>query len=178
MLLASVVALSVAVAAGPRSVAHASTPPGGVTIYGDGLAAGWRSWSWGSSTNFGVASPVYAGSRSLSVQITSGWGALYLRADQAVTGTADMRLRFAARASQPGQRYLVRLVDSGGQSGTEVLLADVGGDPAADRWTVYDIPIAALGMVGRPIAGIILQDPFGQPLPPLYVDEVQFVTGG
>lgn len=47
-------------------------------VYGDGLAAEWADWSWGSTLNFAVTTPVHGGTKSLSVKYNAAWAGLYL----------------------------------------------------------------------------------------------------
>src|SRR5215216_4237510 len=54
-----------------------------VVIYGDSLASNWQDWSWDATRNFSNPSPIQSGSRSISVQITQAWGALYLHSTTA-----------------------------------------------------------------------------------------------
>ena len=65
--------LAVSLAAPTASVAQSA-----LTIYADTLANGWQDWSYGSSRNLANTSPVHSGSHSISVTITSAWGAIQL----------------------------------------------------------------------------------------------------
>lgn len=154
------------------------TPGGGggsLDVYADALAGGWENWSYGASVDLGVTSPVHAGSRAIGLTITSGWGALNLHTDNAFDAAQYTHLRFAARASASGQRYRVSLADDNGQQLTPVALADHGGDPTAGQWTVYQIPLAALGASGKRITGIQIKDRTGGAQPVVWVDSLSVV---
>jgi len=150
-------------------------PTGGITVFGDSLAAGWQNWSWSSTINFSNTNPVYAGTASIAFTATGPWGGLYLHTDTAVDTTSVSTLSFAVRASQTGQKYQVALYDANNQLlKATVPLGNYGGDPPPDTWKVYAIPLADLNGAGKLVKGILIQEALGQAQPALYVDELGF----
>ncbi len=146
-------------------------------IYGDGLAAGWANWSWGSTVNLGVTAPVYSGTRALSLTVTAAWGGLYLRAPGPVATDGYTHLRFAARASTSGQVYRVELRAADGRAMPALSLADYGGQPVVGSWRVYTIPLADLGGAGVTLVGVRIKDGSGGAQAALYVDAVSLGSG-
>lgn len=146
-------------------------------VFTDALASGWTDWSWNSTVNLSVTSPVYEGNRSLSFDALSAWGGLYLRTANPVNTAAYSHLTFAAQGTQAGQRLAVWLVDANGAAlGTYALLSNYGGDPEPGTWRRYDIPLGATGFGanGAPVGGIVIQDNTGQAQPVVYLDRLGF----
>ncbi|MGI8553369.1 MAG: hypothetical protein ACR2PL_21675 [Dehalococcoidia bacterium] len=144
----------------------------GLTIYGDDLAAKWQSWSWDSTIDLGVTKPVYSGARAISFTLSTAWGGFYLHSDVPIDTAPFTYLRFAAQASQPGQRYAAVLVDENDRFiGAPVFLANYG-DITAGVWKYYHVPLADLGGAGKRIKGIVIQDGLGKLQPALYLDDI------
>ncbi len=145
-------------------------------VYADGLGTGWHNWSWGSYVNFS-APGAYAGTQAIGWQIASAWGGLYLHTDAAVASRGDTALQFAILANQWNQRLSVSVYGDNAQPvGYARLLAELGGDPPANSWKVYSVPLSALGAAGQRISGIVLQDATGAAQPTLRVDEVKLTS--
>lgn len=154
-----------------------AAPPAALTVYGDALAAGWANWSWSSTVNLAVTTPVYSGGRAISFSGVAAWAGLSLRAAAAVTTGPYTHLQFAARATQAGQRYGVALRDANGNPTRANLSLDgYGGQPVAGAWKVYQIPLADLNALNRTILGIVIQDATGAAQPALYVDAIELVN--
>jgi hypothetical protein len=130
-------------------------------------------WSWGSTVNFSVTTPVFAGTRSTSFS-ASGWGALYLHRSSAFDTTPYRVVRFAARGTQAGQEYIVRLYDAATNALIERPLSSYGGAPPTGSFRVYTIPLVDLAPPGAQISGISIQNVTGASAPPLYIDELVF----
>ncbi len=139
------------------------------TIYGDSLAPGWRNCSWGSEINLANTSPRYSEGRSISFTATRSWGALCLRTKTAIHITPNSYLRFAAQASQAGQKYSVRLFDSYKYRRVERRLATFTINPIAGTWKVYTIPLSDLSTNATQIRGVVIQSRTALPQPALYV---------
>ncbi len=154
----------------------AAAPSVGTVVYDDAPAAGWRNWSWGATVNLSATAPVYAGARSISFTATSAWAGLYLRTATPVPAGSVTLLRFAARATQAGQRYGVELRDESGGRLKSVLIDAYGGAPPASAWKVYQIPVTDLGAAGRAIGGVVIQERNGSAQPALYVDSISFIA--
>lgn len=157
-----------------RSAAAAPTTAS-LVVYDDALASGWSNWSWDATVNPSAASPVYAGSRSLSATTTKAWGGLYLHSKIEVATTPATVLQFAAQASGRGGRFGVVLFSASDRRvGGEVLLANAGGEPAPGAWTLYSIPLSAFSSQMVAVGGFAIQDESGVAQPALFVDAVSF----
>lgn len=147
-------------------------------LYGDALASGWQNWSWGSTVNLAVTSPVHAGVRSISLQLNQAWAALFLHTDTPVDMAPYSTLNFALRATQANQQYSVTFYNVNSQIiGVQLPLSSYGGNPIATAWKTYSIPIADFGIGGQQVGGLIIQDWIGQAQPVVYVDEIRFSGG-
>jgi hypothetical protein len=147
------------------------------TIYRDSLASSWYNWSYKSTVNFANTSPVYEGTTSLSVIYRVGYATLYLHTPNPVDSTPDNYLFFVARAAQANQHYAVYLLDvKGNKYASPLPLANYGGNPVVDSWKPYKIPLSALGAVGKPIAGFVIQEWAGKSQRTLYVDTIKLIT--
>lgn len=143
-------------------------------IYGDALAAGWVNYSWSGTPNFTSTAQVYSGSRAIAFTSARRWAGLYLHSDTGVTTTAGTVLHFALRTTAPGQVYGVRVLSTNDvQIGQELFLVNQGGNPPANTWQVYDIPLSAFGAAGQKIGGIAIQDEGGVVQPLFFVDDIR-----
>lgn len=160
----------------PGAAASAAGSPG-ATVYHDALGSGWADWSWNATINFGSASPVYAGNRSIRLTVTRAWGAIQLHSDAGVAAAQYPYLTFAARASRSGQSYTVALTDTHNQQFAPFLpLTKYGGDPVTGAWKLYTIPVADLGAAGKQVGGFVLQESQGTAQPAVYLDEIAFTS--
>jgi hypothetical protein len=147
-------------------------PPSPYTIYGDSLQ--WDNWSFDTTVDPAATSPVYAGTRSMSVTFNAAWAGLNLRT--AGFNTAGYTsLRFAIRpGGQPLSAMSVTLnnADSGGALGSanpaSYAVAASGG------WYLVTIPLSALGAANTTITRVMIQDLTGAPQPVFYLDEIGF----
>ncbi len=145
-------------------------------VYTDALAPGWVNWSWNASVNFAATAPVYAGANAIAFSTSAAYGGIYLHNDAPLNTTGLNYLVFAARATQAGQRYGVVLEDVNNRHiGVELLLANYGGDPQPGGWTLYRIPLVAIGAADCEVGGVVIQDEAGVVEPVLYVDAIGFV---
>ena len=153
--------------------AYASTD---AVIYGDSLASGWANWSWSGSVNFS-ATPAYSGSYAIGWQTTSAWGGLYLHTNSPVQTTSSTVLHVAVQASASGEQFGIGLYGQGNQpiGARSLSLTTLGGAPAANSGTVYDIPLSALGVAGQAITGIAIQDISGGTQPSVLIDDLKLV---
>lgn len=152
------------------TTAYAST---NAVIYDDSLAGGWANWSWSSSVDFN-ATPAYSGAYAIGWQTTNSWGGLYLHTDSPVQTTSGTVLHVAIRASAAGEQFGIGLYGQGNQpiSNGSLSLTAFGGAPAANAWTVYAIPLSALGAAGQAVTGITIQDFSGGAQPPALIDDL------
>lgn len=109
-------------------------------LYADALATNWGNWSWWSTVDF-AARNAYAGSRSISWRIDGPWGGLYLHSDELVATTDSTSLTFALRTTASDQRVTVSLYGERNQQLAKPRpLSQLGGDPPAGSWKLYEIP--------------------------------------
>ena len=143
-------------------------------IYSDTLAGGWANWSWSSSIDFN-ATPAYSGAYAIGWQTTGAWGGLYLHTDSPVQTVSGSVLHFALRASATGEQFSIGLYGQGnhliGNNGLSPTA--FGSAPAANSWTVYDIPLSAFGAAGQAVTGVAIQDSSGGTQPPVLIDDVK-----
>lgn len=142
-------------------------------VYSDGLHTPWVNWSWNSDVNLSANSVVYEGINAISYTANAPWAAMYLHTDNPVSTANYQSLDFSLRASQNNQQYNLLFYNSNSQViGQVINLATYGGQPTANTWKTYSIPLPA----NTNIAGIALQESKGTNQPALYIDAVSFVT--
>ena len=148
-------------------------------IYGDALASGWHDQSWDANVNYAYPRAPYSGRDSISYRATAPWAGLDIRGDSGVNGASYGKLTFALKASKNNQQYAVYLRGIDGQNLSEpVSLASYGGQPVANRWKTYSIPLAALGASTTQIGHVVIHEWSGAPQPIVYVDQIQFSGTG
>lgn len=136
-------------------------------IYTDALSNEWMDWSWGASVDLQAIIPVQAGTRSIAVQITAAWGALYLHNDASVNVAEYDRLSFWVHGGSAGGQEL-RVVINGGGPAYAVTAT-------ANQWTQMVVPF---NLVGSPtsLEDIYWQDTSGFPQPVFYLDQVELLA--
>lgn len=124
----------------------ASSPD--VVIYGDALAGGWESWSWGlaaGSPNFAATSLVKVGSKSMAVTVNSDWAAVSLRSASVINPAQyPGGLRFWINGGPAGAKLqlFVHTDDQTALSTNKVL------DVPANTWQQYTVGWNELGNPG------------------------------
>lgn len=151
-------------------------------VYGDDLAPCWVDWSWGRGPAFSLYSQgqVNVGSYAIAADLDE-WGGLSFHRTDLRTGPYDA-LEFYIHGGQAGgQRLLVFLYGSGGQSGSELPAVSLntpyyiaGGSVDAGVWKAVRIPLADLGGTNTVIGRLSIQAEGAQPL--FYVDDLR-LTG-
>jgi hypothetical protein len=137
-------------------------------IYTDSLASGWANWSWDSTINLAAASPVHAGSASISGQFNAEWAGFYLHAASVDTTGYDTLRFWIHGGSTGGQKVAVGL----NFNGTTVALA-----PQANTWSQVSIPLSDLGSPAT-INDLVWQDTSGGGQPVFYLDDIALVNTG
>ena len=161
-LLAMVSSVNTGFPAAPLSVADLS-------IYADNLATGWENWSWDTTVNLAVASPVHTGSASLSAQFNQAWAGLYLHINRPIDTSGYDALRFWVNAgTSTGQKIAVSVNFNGN-------LFDL--TPLANTWNQVTIPLTNLGDPST-ITEIVWQDSLGSSQPVFYLDDIALVNSG
>jgi alpha-L-arabinofuranosidase len=139
-------------------------------IYGDSLGAGWENWSW-ASANFSTASPVRAGTASLSVT-ADGWEALYLH-HSAFSTAGYTGLRFWIHGGSAGGQLLQVQATLGGVQQPPVTLPALVGN----SWQPVTLSLTALGVAGKSnFDGFWIQDRSGTTRPAFYLDDITLVA--
>ena len=148
--------------------ANPGPEPSSLIIYDDALKTGWVDWSWSMTRNYNAASPVYSGTKSLSLQNTAGWGALYLHAETAVSLSTYPSLKFWVHGGpNAGQRMQVVINSSGSYEFT----------PKANQWTLVTVPFSAFGNPAT-LRDIFIQDVTNTAQAAVYIDQLQLVSSG
>ncbi|MFN8528332.1 MAG: glycoside hydrolase family 44 protein [Anaerolineae bacterium] len=137
------------------------------SIYEDALASGWDNWSWGSTIDYGLTSPVHSGSAAISVTINEAWAGLYLHAHEAIPPLFET-LRFWVWGN--GASLVVSLYNEASDQNTQVLTLT----PPANTWTQIDVPLTPVN--GQPVGGITWTDATGGPQAPFFLDDIQLIS--
>ncbi|MBI2338399.1 cellulase family glycosylhydrolase, partial [Candidatus Daviesbacteria bacterium] len=149
----------------PPSPTPSPTPSGAppassaLIMYGDALATGWEDWSWGTTRNWNATSIKRSGTNSVSVQITSPWGAVYFGNNGFDTGPYT-NLRFYIHGGTAGNQKLNILTNESGSGNIDSFVE--GGSIAANTWRKVEIPLSGIN-----VSGISAQ-------PVFYIDDVEF----
>lgn len=156
--------LAVAFAAAP--LAGATAAQAAQTVYDDALAPGWSSWSW-AKVSLANAAPTHSGAASIAVD-AAPWSALYLsHAPMDLSGFKT--LTFWVHGGVKGGQSLSVIAVVGGKALTEHFVRVV---PHAGAWTQVSVPIAKLGVGGKVIDGLWIQNGSGEALDTFYVDDI------
>ncbi|MFC5412368.1 glycoside hydrolase family 9 protein [Larkinella bovis] len=142
--------------------------PSSLLIYDEALQTGWVDWSWSTTRNYNAASPVYSGSKSLAVQNTAGWGALYLHADNPISLATYPNLTFRVHGGPTGGQRMQVVINS---SGSFVFT------PQANQWTLVTVPFSAFGNPAT-LRDIFIQDVTNTAQAPVYFDLIQLGSSG
>jgi len=146
---------------------HAAKAGASLVIYSDSLQDGWQPWGWAKITNYENTSPVHSGKKSIAIQITKGYDALYIH--HAAFNTKGYRtFSFWANGGPKGGQILQIQATTKGKP----VKAVVEGPLPAKKWTHIVVPLSALGASNRSIDGFWIQDHTGKPLPMFYVDDI------
>ncbi len=156
-----------------------STPAVGLMVYDDNLAAGWQDWSWDTTRNFANTSPVYAGSNSIAVTYSAGFGGLYLETP-AISVAQYTYLHFYVHGGTTGgQSVEAHLIDGSGSTlGGVAIDGYIEPDHTipAGQWREISIPLSALGAPSS-ISGITFQNGLNTTEPTFYLDNISLNMG-
>jgi hypothetical protein len=139
-----------------------------IAIYSDTIGGGWADWSWNTTVNPAVTSPVHGGSRSTAVTFNGSWAGLYLHRDGAIDLAAYERIVFWIHGGPSGGQRL-RLVANGDGANTVAVTAQ------AQAWLQVDVPLASLGNPST-LSDLYWQDAKGSAQPTFYLDDVILVA--
>ncbi len=145
--------------------------------YADAPAAGLQDWSW-TTHDFNNASPVHAGTRSISMN-ASGWGGVYLVDEGGTHQFTDYQsLNFWIHGGTTGAQQLnVQFMYKGLAVGQfSVPTYTTGGAIAANAWRQVSVPFnATTTMTHGAFDGLIVMAGTGGNQATLYLDDVVFV---
>jgi alpha-N-arabinofuranosidase len=146
---------------------------GNLTIYTDALASGWSDASYNCTRNFDNASPVHAGSASISATVTAAWGGIQLTHPN-MTNTAYSSISFWLHGGTSGGQQLQMYGLLGGNVQSQRFYLN---SPLADQWQQYTVPLSAIGVANATnFSGFAIQDSVGSTEPTFYLDDIQLVT--
>lgn len=158
---------------------NAPLPPYDYTkvVYDDALSSAWADWSWNATRSFAATSPVYQGSKSISVTYTAAWGGLQLYYDGGFNPSGRTKLEFYVHGGTAGgQKLNVYVADANG-SRVKIAVKDTrieGGSVAAGVWRKVSIPLADMNAT-TPFTKLVIQDGLGAAQPTFYVDYIRFL---
>ncbi len=139
-------------------------------IYGDNLALYWQDWSWDATRYFSNPSPVQSGTKSISVQITKAWGALYLHRTSAQSTAGYTQLEFYINGGSTGGQ---RLSVSANRNTNASYLFTV----SANTWAKVSIPLTKFGSPSS-LSDLYFQDAAGKAEPIFYLDSISLTDSG
>jgi hypothetical protein len=141
-----------------------------VGIYGDALATGWQSWSWGSTVNLAAPGGL-SNSPAISATITTAWAALWLQNPTPISTSSLNTLQFYIHGGATGgQKLTVKAADANGtflEPGFPVTAK-------ANTWTVVNIPLGELGVTNT-LSGLVWQDASGNGVSEFKLDAIRFI---
>lgn len=151
-----------------KDFASAPTPPA-LSIFGDGLAAGWADWSYDAQVDVNNSSPVHSGARSIAATYVAGFGGLSLRSEGAIAPQAAGYRRITLWIYAPSNaRDFSFYTQSDDDTGNSALYSI---SVPANTWTQVVVPLSALGNPSA-IKRLTLQDESGTAQPTFYVDDI------
>jgi alpha-L-arabinofuranosidase len=140
-------------------------------IYTDSLQSGFQDWSW-ASRNLNNTSPVYSGTRSISVTASYWQGLSFWHSELDTSPYASFT--FWAHGGISGGQRLQVYAQYGTSSGPAYVLP---GALPANAWQKYSIPLQVLGIANtRNFNRINLQLMSGGTTGTYYVDDVEFTA--
>lgn len=140
-----------------------------IIVYEDALAAGWENWSWSTNLSSDTVHK-FSGNSSLAITHTAAWAGVSFRTATPINTTGYSTIRFAVYGATGGGNLslFTQATDSGAAS-TQFLFK-----PAANVWTVIEVPLTALGSPSQ-IARISIMDQTGAVQPTYNIDSLQIV---
>jgi hypothetical protein len=141
-----------------------ATPSSSLTIYAD--TTSWAVSGWSVTYNVNNTSPVYAGSKSISVDFTAAWAGFKLAPSSAIGTSGYSKVTFWVRSASTVNN--VALVVNNTYSNLPKF------NIPANTWTQITIPLSQLGSPSS-ITEMVFHDQSGSNLPVFYVDELKLV---
>jgi alpha-L-arabinofuranosidase len=145
----------------------------GLSIYTDNLVNGFQDWSFSATRNFSNPTPTNSGSHSVSVTITSGFGALSLQYPNGFNTTPYSSLVFWINGGVSGGQRLQVYGTISNNTQTVQALTKL----ETNTWQQFIIPLTALGIANKTnCSGIVIQGSINSSQPVFYVDDIQLVA--
>jgi hypothetical protein len=143
-----------------------------ISIYSDALASDWADWSWSTTNNFSVTSPVKAGTNSLGSTFIAGWAGLSFRKGTAISTDGYNAIQFWVHGGTSSNKSLLftsQTADGAGSSPSSVFTATAG------VWNQITIPLSALGNPSS-IKRINFQNNSASAQSAIYFDDIKLVS--
>lgn len=147
-----------------------------IGIYRDGLGSGWGDWSWGATINLLATSPVYSGTRAISVS-AEPWGTLSLYHPSFDSGRYYWLEFYIRESSSTEKQFRVFAND---ENDTELRYLPIcryleGGVIEPGVWKRVRIPLTDLNAAGRFLQRVSIRN-FGDEPSLFWVDEIRLVA--
>ncbi|HTY87842.1 MAG TPA: glycoside hydrolase family 44 protein [Candidatus Acidoferrum sp.] len=144
-------------------------------IYDDALQNSWQDWSWNATRSFNYTGTyVNSGSASVSVTITSGWGALSLW-HSAFDSTPYTNLTFVINGGASGGQQLQIYAELSTGAQPAISLPTL----TANSWQRMNFSLSALGVANQPnFIRFSIQDRSGSASSTFYLDDIVLQAGG
>ncbi len=145
-------------------------------IYSDALVNGWTNASYKATVNYNITSPVYSGTRSISLK-ANAYGALSMNAPAGFTTNGYTHIQLAMRATAANEDFGIYLENANfSPLKNTISLTKYGGYPSTTGWTVYTVSLADLNGVNKGLGDVSIQNNTNKALPLVYVDQIQFIN--
>lgn len=139
-------------------------------LYTDNLVNAFQDWSYNCTRNFANTSPVHSGTDSISVTITSGYGALALQYQAGFNTAPYASLSFWVNGGATGGQRLQAVGTCLNVGQAYFALPKL----PTNSWQQITIPLSNLGVANvTNFSGIDIQDTSGGAQPAFYVDDIQ-----
>lgn len=154
-----------------KLTALAETTPQDIHVYKDSLSSNFENWSWKSTQNFSNLNPLAEGSKSIKL-LTSPYGALYLHSKNLIDTNIYGKLHLAYYRIDSRQKYKLVFYD---ENKKDVKSYDLN-TSQVNAWTKYDINLSSIGLGGKKLSGIAIQEMSGLDQVKIYLDDIKFVV--
>lgn len=148
-----------------------------LAVYTDSLVNGWDNWSW-CTVDLSSTAYFHDGAKSAQVTYTGAWQGFYLHHNAFDTSLYTSLSFWIHGGGVNGRSIIVQaLLSDTAQNSVNLNSYAAGGSVSGSQWRQVVIPLAALGVDGKPdMTGFWLQDSSGGAQPAFYVDDVALVA--
>ena len=134
-------------------------------VFTDNLAEGWNIYEWDSQWDAENSSPVAVGAASLSVEYQQGWGGIIFDSEESFDVDPADELRFQIHGGSGGQDVGLFVIDGNDQWTYIETIATSSG------WQDYSLNLDSVPFLDK-ISGFAVQEFLGNPISPIYLDEI------